>query len=129
MGLQAVDRDLMAAHSGKRVVTPSGMVLDGSQDSIEVPPTDDPNTDPDGDSVVNEIPTSLVDHMEFYLLNYFKPASYQQTTLTTQSRDVFQQIGCAQCHMADLQINRDRRVANVETTYDPQSRSDPQNQL
>jgi CxxC motif-containing protein (DUF1111 family) len=119
MGLQAVDGDLMAAHNGKRVVTPSGMVLDGSQDSIEVPPTDDPNADPDGDSVVNEIPTSLVNHMEFYLLNYFKPASYQQSMLTSQGRDVFQQIGCAQCHIPDLQINRDRRVADVETAYNP----------
>src|SRR6476660_4117357 len=35
--------------------------------------------DPDGDGVSNEIPTSIVDFMEFYLLNYFKPASYEQT--------------------------------------------------
>ena len=65
MGLQAVDPELMAAHNGGRFVTPSGMVLDGSLDQVEGPPTDNPAADPDGDGVVNEIPTSLVDHFEF----------------------------------------------------------------
>jgi len=119
MGLQAVDPDLMAAHNGARIVTPSGMVLDGSLDQVEAPQTDNPAADPDGDGVANEIPTSLVDHMEFYLLNYFKPAAYQQTNDTTKGRAMFQQVGCAQCHISDLQINHDRRVADLETVYDP----------
>ena len=38
MGLQAVDRDLAAASAGGRVVTPSGLVLDGRQDAIAAPP-------------------------------------------------------------------------------------------
>ena len=81
MGLQAVDPDLVAGRSRRPdVTTPSGMVLDGSLDKLEAPPrTDDPATDPDGDGVANEIPTSLVDFMEFYLLNYFKPATGEQT--------------------------------------------------
>ena len=120
MGLQSVDPEMMQAHNGARITTPSGMVLDGSQDRIEAPPTDDPFADPDHDGVANEIPTSLVDYMEFYLLNYFKPATYQQTQDTTQGRALFEKSGCAQCHIADLQINHDRRVADVETTYDSQ---------
>jgi hypothetical protein len=120
MGLQSVDPDMMQAHNGARITTPSGMVLDGSQDRIEAPPTDDPFADPDHDGVANEIPTSLVDFMEFYLLNYFKPATYQQTQDTSQGRILFEKSGCAQCHIADLQINRDRRVADVDTAYDPQ---------
>jgi hypothetical protein len=119
MGLQAVDPELMAAHNGGRVVTTSGMVLDGSLDQVEGPPTDNPAADPDGDGVANEIPTSLVDHFEFYLLNYFKPGIYQQTNETTKGRITFQQIGCAQCHISDLHINHDRRVADLETVYDP----------
>ncbi len=38
MGLESPDPDLVAASSGGRVVTPSGMVLDGSTDRIEAPP-------------------------------------------------------------------------------------------
>src|SRR5258706_4032938 len=78
MGLEVVDPDLASAAAGGRVVTPSGMVLDGSLDRIEASPTSDPTTDPDGDGLVNEIPESAVDHLEFYLLNYFKAGTYQQ---------------------------------------------------
>jgi len=120
MGCQSVDPDMAQAHNGARITTPSGMVLDGSQDRIEAPPTDNELADPDHDGVANEIPTSLVDFMEFYLLNYFKPATYQQTQETSQGRILFERSGCAQCHIPDLQINRDRRVADVETSYDPQ---------
>jgi cytochrome c2 len=119
MGLEVVDPDLARAAAGGRVVTPSGMVLDGSLDHIDAPPTDDPTADPDGDGVVNEIPQSVVDHLEFYLLNYFKAGLYQQTSQTTNGRKAFNRIGCASCHVSDLTINHDRRVADVETVYDP----------
>lgn len=119
MGLQSVDPDLKAAHDGARVVTPSGMVLDGSTDTIEAPPTASATDDADSDGIANEIPTSVVDHMEFYLLNYFKPGIGEQTPQSTAGLQKFKQIGCAQCHVQDLQILRDRRVADVETVYDP----------
>jgi CxxC motif-containing protein (DUF1111 family) len=93
------------------------MVLDGATDKIEAPQTDSPNGDPDGDGVVNEVPESLVDHLEFYLLNYFKPGLYRQTGDVQDGRRTFDQIGCGSCHIADLQIDRDRRVADVETVY------------
>jgi len=118
MGLQAVDPDLMLAHNGARFTTRSGMVLDGSTDQLEAPPTDREDTDPDRDGITNEIPTSLVDFMEFYLLNYFKPALYQQNHETEQERRLFSRVGCAQCHIPDLQINRDRRVADLDTVFD-----------
>ena len=120
MGLQSVDPEMMQAHGGTRITTPAGMVLDGTQDQIEAPPTDNETADPDHDGVSNEIPTSLVDFMEFYLLNYFKPAVYEQTEETAQGRRLFDRAGCAQCHIADLQLNRDRRVADVETVFDPE---------
>jgi hypothetical protein len=119
MGLQVVDPELAAAKAGGRFVTPSGMVLDGSTDQLVAPPATDPNADPDGDGVKNEIPTSLLDHWEFYLLNYFKPAHYEQTRSTQKGRHTFDAIGCARCHVPDLLINHDRRVADVETVFDP----------
>src|SRR5262249_47925395 len=67
MGLSAsADPDLLAANAGGRVVTPAGMVLDGSKDQISAPPAPDPENS-------NEIDPAIVDHLEFYLLNYFKP--------------------------------------------------------
>lgn len=112
MGLEdSIDPDILAASQGQRVVTPSGLVLDGSKDTIAPPPPPDPQNG-------NEIDPALVDHMEFYLLNYFKPGHDLQTNQTTHGRRVFTRIGCAQCHIPDLTINHDRRVADVDTTYD-----------
>ncbi|MBI1853243.1 MAG: thiol oxidoreductase-like protein [Planctomycetes bacterium] len=119
MGLESPDPDLLAASAGADVITPSGMVLSGSIDRIEAPPASSPTDDPDHDGVVNEIPTSVVDHMEFYLLNYFKPGTGNQANVHVIGRQLFSQIGCASCHIPDLQIEHDRRVADVETVYDP----------
>jgi hypothetical protein len=113
MGLEASDDpDLTTASAGGRVVTPSGMVLDGSKDRIEGPPAPDARNG-------SEIDPALVDHLEFYLLNYFKPALYKQTPSTDRGRTVFNRIGCASCHVPDLTVEHDRRVADVETVYDP----------
>jgi mono/diheme cytochrome c family protein len=113
MGMEAAtDPDLLTASAGGRVVTPSGMVLDGSKDKISPPPARDAHNG-------NEIDPALVDHLEFYLLNYFKAAHYQQNATTDHGRAVFNKTGCSSCHIADMTINHDRRVADVETVYDP----------
>jgi hypothetical protein len=115
MGLQAQDPDVPAASAGSRVVTPAGMVLDGSLDRIG-PPRE--LAEPSSGSG-HEIPTSLVDHLEFYLLNYFKPGTYRQTRATRAGRQIIEAIGCTQCHLPHLPLAHDRRVADVETTYNP----------
>lgn len=122
MGLQSDDPDLRsAAISRQRVTTPAGMVLDGTLDAIEAPPVTGSNgVDPDGDGIANEMPVSLVDFMEFYLLNYFKPAvsvSPDRVSEVNSGRTIFTNVGCASCHIASLTINVDRRVADVETVF------------
>ncbi len=119
MGLQAVDLELAAAVAGGTFTTPSGMVLNGALDAFESPHAASPADDPDGDGVTHEIPTSIIDHFEFYLLNYFKPGTYEQSRWVGEGKRRFVQIGCAVCHVPDLTINRDRRVADVETVFDP----------
>ena len=68
------------------MVTPSGMVLDGSLDQLEAPPATRADEDPDRDGIANEIPRALVDYLEFYLLNYFKPATYKVTQTVSKGR-------------------------------------------
>jgi len=113
MGLEASsDPDLLTASAGGTVVTPSGMPLDGSKDKVEPPPKPD-------DANGNEVDPAIVDHLEFYLLNYFKPGLHAQDETTAKGRRVFDRTGCASCHVADLRIDHDRRVGDVETVYDP----------
>lgn len=119
MGLESPDADLLdAAVNDLDVVTPAGMSLTGSVDNIEGPPAADELDDPDGDGVVNEIPAAIVDHTEFYLLNYFKPGRGAQDRSTRIGFRLFRAIGCADCHRSDLLVNHDRRVADIDTTFD-----------
>ena len=119
MGLEAADPDLVAAAAGADVKTPSGMVLSGSCDTIAAPPVAHPAVDGDGDGVADEVPTSLVDHLEFYLLNYFKPGRGQVDAESDAGATLFDAIGCTDCHVRDLPLRHDRRVADVETVFDP----------
>lgn len=59
-----------------------------------------------------------MDHLEFYLLNYFKPGHAEPSAMANRGRQIFKQIGCSSCHISDLTINHDRRVADLETAYD-----------
>jgi cytochrome c553 len=120
MGLESPDADLIIASAGGRVVTPSGLVLDGSLDRIQVPGVPNETADDDLDGKVNEMPTALIDHMEFYLLNYFKAGKSEQTRAAQTGRAVFSLVGCASCHTPNLTIQSDRRVADLETVFDPQ---------
>jgi hypothetical protein len=118
MGLEAFDPDLLLASQGQDVTTPAGMVLSGSTDSFAPPPVSSATQDGDGDGVVNEIPVSLVDHLEFYLLNYFKAGQGEQTPQTQHGFALVQSLGCTSCHVPDLVIGHDRRVADVSTVFD-----------
>jgi len=118
MGLEAVDPELRDAAAGGSFVTLAGMVLDGSQDSMESPVAANDADDPDLDGVANEVPESLVDFLEFYLLNYLKPATYHETRGTKSGQRIMDKIRCTNCHVPSLTISHDRRVADVDTRYD-----------
>jgi len=122
MGLQSDDPDLTAAAiNHQRVTTPSGMVLDGTTDTLEAPPvTPSSGGDPDGDGIGGEMPVALVDYVEFYLLNYFKPAvsiSPDRASTVAAGRAVFTNVGCTSCHVPSLTIDHDRRVADLDTVF------------
>ncbi|MFT6863672.1 MAG: hypothetical protein ACJAVK_002233 [Akkermansiaceae bacterium] len=121
MGLESPDPDLLAASKGDTVVTPSGLVLDGKTDTIHAPPVATRGEDGDGDGLANEIDTAVVDHLEFYLLNYFKPGLGKQTRQTRRGQQVMKTISCIQCHKPNFTIEHDRRVADVETVFSPEN--------
>ncbi len=119
MGLEAFDPDMLLASQGQDVLTPSGMLLSGSIDAIDPPPVSSATQDGDADGVVNEVPASVVDHLEFYLLNYFKPGQGESTPQTQHGFSLIHSVGCTNCHVQDLRIEHDRRVADVLTVFDP----------
>ncbi|MFP3938747.1 MAG: di-heme oxidoredictase family protein [Thermoanaerobaculia bacterium] len=122
MGLEVPDPVLCAATDPvdpQKVTSPAGFVFDPAEDSFERPPVCDELEDGDGDGVTNEIDAALLDHLEFYLLNYFKPGQGRTTGFTDSGLEVMEQIGCTECHVQDLTIDSDRRVADVETVHDP----------
>lgn len=125
LGLEASDPVMSTVfgvngYSKSAQTTPAGMVLDPSKDAFLGPPPVAETVDGDMDGVIHEFPGSLVDHMEFYLLNYFTPGTYDTNWETINDGvKVFNRIGCGSCHIQNLQINHDRRVANVTVNYDP----------
>ncbi|MEP7041598.1 MAG: di-heme oxidoredictase family protein [Dokdonella sp.] len=121
MGMQSADPVLCAASDPTAAVvvtTPAGLKLDPALDTIKRPPTCDATADVDGDGVVNEIDPALLDYMETYLLNYFKPGIGRTTARSDEGRALMDNVGCTSCHVADFTIKQDRRVADLETRYD-----------
>lgn len=121
MGLESSDPDLLEASQGGSVTTPSGLVLDGQTDTINAPPVSTRDDDGDGDGVTNEVDTAVVDHLEFYLLNYFKPGLGKQTRQTRRGQELMKTINCTECHKPNFTIENDRRVADVETVFSPEN--------
>jgi mono/diheme cytochrome c family protein len=113
MGLAMADDPVLLAARFGAATTPGGMQLDGRLDRIEQPPVEE------GDIGTVDQRAALVDFLEFYLLNYFKPGTGDQTANVVSGRRIFERTGCATCHVAALRVERDRRVADVETVFDP----------
>ena len=123
MGLQAWDPILCSVtdpNNPQTTISPAGFIFDPALDDFERPAICSATADNDNDGITNEIDPALVDHLEFYLLNYFKPGQYKTTPRTEQGLRLMDSIGCTSCHVQDFVVNADRRVADIETQYDPQ---------
>ncbi len=121
MGMQAYDPILCAVTEPGNMMprtSPSGFQYDPTLDTFERPPICVASNDADNDGVVNEIDTAVIDHLEFYLLNYFKPGQYEVTQRVTKGAKLMNTLGCTGCHTESMTIQSDRRVADVTTEYD-----------
>jgi hypothetical protein len=124
MGLECPDPILLSVTdpaATEPIVSPAGMVFDPMLDTFERPPVIGPDDDGDGDGVMNEIDPAVVDHMEFCLLNYFKPGRTEVTVRSKKGLQLMEKIGCTKCHIQNLRIKHDRRVADVETQFDSEN--------
>ena len=122
MGLEAPDPVLCQATdpaAPAKTMSPAGIVFDPALDTVKRPPVCGATEDGDGDGIVNEVHPALLDHLEFYLLNYFKPGHGEATRRTGAGLQLMQRIGCTSCHAQNLAIAHDRRVADVDTRFDP----------
>jgi hypothetical protein len=122
MGLESPDSVLCAVTdpaNPRRMVSPAGFVFDPALDTFERPPVCSTTADGDGDGVRNELDTALIDHMEWYLLHYFKAGRGRTDSRTDAGLSLMRQIQCTSCHIQNLTVETDRRVADVETVYDP----------
>lgn len=121
MGMEAWDPVLCAAtdpDNPQLQYSSSGFLYDPAEDTFERPPVCDEFEDNDGDGITAEIDPAIVDHFEFYLLNYFKPATGKRGRIEKKGLKHLKDIGCTSCHIQDLTIDSDRRIADVETVYD-----------
>jgi hypothetical protein len=121
MGLQAWDPVLCGATdpaNPKAGVSIAGFKYDPALDDFERPPACSATQDDDGDGKAGEIDPAIVDYLEFYLLNYFKPAQYRVTPRAAEGVRLMDRVGCTGCHVRNLEIRNDRRIADVETRYD-----------
>jgi hypothetical protein len=122
MGLQAWDPVLCAATDPSSPVartSPAGFSYDPALDKFERPAVCIASEDADADGMAGEIDPAVVDYLEFYLLNYFKPGQYRVTRRAAEGAVSMQRIGCNACHVRNLTVRKDRRVADVDTVYDP----------
>ena len=121
MGLEAWDPILCAAtdpQAPRTVTSNSGFEYDPQTDEYERPVVCDAAQDQDQDGIVAEVDPALVDHLEFYLLNYFKPGNSKISWMERNGLRHMENIGCTACHVRNLTIDSDRRIADVETRYD-----------
>ena len=62
--------------------------------------------------------------MEFYLFNYFTPGEYRHTNTAQIGQNLLVQMGCTACHIPNLVITRDHRIAEVRNFYADMKRHD-----
>ncbi len=107
MGLQAFDPTTLDDPDGRGFAKASNagcqqcVTAAGKDRGLKRGPTGISLDDPDGDGYCEEISEGDLDVAEWYLLNHPAPARGQITPEARQGEQLFKQIGCAACHVAD----------------------------
>ncbi len=111
MGLQAFDPTTLDDPDGRgfaRVSNPGCqqcVTAAGKDRGLKRGPTGISLDDPDGDGYCEEISEGDLDVVEWYLLNHPAPARGEITADVRRGEELFQQIGCAACHISDWHLH------------------------
>ena len=105
--IQGVDEDLIVKPFGRKgeFTTTRDFDIEAMQFHFGMQPVEvfGENTDPDGDGVVNEIMIGELSALHVFVSSSAKPEQKPATAATVRGFNVFVDVGCAGCHVPELQ--------------------------
>ncbi len=105
--LEGVDEDLVVKPFGRKgeFATTRDFDIEAMQFHFGMQPVETfgENTDPDGDGVVNEIMIGELSALHVFVSSMAKPEQDHPTAATVRGFNTFVEIGCASCHVPELQ--------------------------
>jgi len=107
--VQGVDEDLIVKPFGRKgeFTTTRDFDIEAMQFHFGMQPVEvfGENTDPDGDGVVNEIMIGELSALHVFVSSSAKPERKSATAATVRGFNVFVDVGCASCHVPELQTD------------------------
>ena len=122
--IQGVDEDLIVKPFGRKGEFPTTRDFDieAMQFHFGMQPVEifGENTDPDGDGVVNEIMIGELSALHIFVSSSARPEQGSATAATVRGFNVFVEVGCASCHVPELQTEAEELPLRF-----PMDHSDP----
>ena len=126
--IHGVDEDLIVKPFGRKgeFSTTRDFDIEAMQFHFGMQPVEifGENTDPDGDGVVNEIMVGELSALHVFVSSSAKPEQKAATAATVRGFNVFVDVGCASCHVPQLQ-----RIAEELPLRFPMDHADPQSNV
>lgn len=72
-----------------------------------------PDLDPDADGIADELTQGSLSLIEFYLVNYPVPGRGRITPEVTNGEQLFENIGCGECHRPQMRVRHDPRIEHI----------------
>jgi CxxC motif-containing protein (DUF1111 family) len=77
--------------------------------------------DPDRDGIADELTQGSLSLLEFYLVNYPVPGRGPINTSVTNGEQLFDTIGCAECHRPNMRVRHDPRIEHITVFWNEKS--------
>lgn len=126
--IHGVDEDLIVKPFGRKgeFSTTRDFDIEAMQFHFGMQPVEifGENTDPDGDGVVNEIMVGELSALHVFVSSSAKPEQKAATAATVRGFNVFVDVGCASCHVPQLQT-----IAEELPLRFPMDHADPQSNV